>query len=203
MLRKFNKRRGGGSTEAGHPGRWKESGTGCWRAWAYVEDAGWDSQVGGLGGDWRAWAFLDCALGGAKKEGRRGHEIERPSTEAGDRGGKEADSRRKDQKEMQTTENEEAKKKKMRMIWSKMTSSRSGFTCWYLRTSSMPSNTMKFTTMLLDRALDSPPPDDINEGAQKVLEDWKANIKKLLDGNPPHTSPTSQINRRLLHLRRE
>jgi len=54
---------------------------------------------------------------------------------------------------------------------------------------------------ILDRALESPPPDDIDEVARKVLDDRKANIEKLSDGNPfgkvqqsplPHTSPTSQ-----------
>ena len=53
---------------------------------------------------------------------------------------------------------------------------------------------------ILDRALGSLPPDDIDEAAQKVLDDRKANIKKL-SGNPfgkvqqsppPHTSPASQ-----------
>ena len=54
---------------------------------------------------------------------------------------------------------------------------------------------------ILDRAVDSAPPEDIDERAQKVLDDRKANIEKLLDGNsfgkvqqspPPHTSPMSQ-----------
>ena len=54
---------------------------------------------------------------------------------------------------------------------------------------------------ILDRALESAAPDDVNEATRKVLEDREANIKKLLDGNPfgkvqqsppPHTSPTSQ-----------
>jgi hypothetical protein len=54
---------------------------------------------------------------------------------------------------------------------------------------------------ILDRALECAPPDDINEAGQKVLDDRKANIEKLSDGNPfgkvqqsppPHTSPTSQ-----------
>ena len=37
---------------------------------------------------------------------------------------------------------------------------------------------------IFDRALASAPPDDINEAAQKVVDDRKANIEKLLDGNP-------------------
>ena len=54
---------------------------------------------------------------------------------------------------------------------------------------------------ILERALESFPPEDINEVAQKVVEGRKANIKKLLDGNsfgmiqqspPLHTSPTSE-----------
>jgi hypothetical protein len=54
---------------------------------------------------------------------------------------------------------------------------------------------------ILDRALVSVPPEEISEATQKVLEDRKANIEKLSDGNPfgkvqqsppPHTSPTSQ-----------
>ena len=54
---------------------------------------------------------------------------------------------------------------------------------------------------ILDRALKSSPSNDINEASEKVLEDRKANLKKLSDGNsfgkvqqspPPHTSPTSQ-----------
>ena len=54
---------------------------------------------------------------------------------------------------------------------------------------------------ILDRALGSAPPDIINEEGQKALDDRKANIDKLLDGNPygkvqpsppPHTSPTSE-----------
>ena len=58
---------------------------------------------------------------------------------------------------------------------------------------------------ILDRALESTP-DDINEASEKVIEDRKANIKKLSDDNsfgkvqqspPPHTSPTSQ--RRVAH----
>jgi len=53
---------------------------------------------------------------------------------------------------------------------------------------------------VLDRALESAPPEDIDEVGKKVLCDRKANIEKLLDGNPfgkvqqsspPHTIPTS------------
>jgi hypothetical protein len=58
---------------------------------------------------------------------------------------------------------------------------------------------------IFDRALESPPADDTNEAAQKVIKDRKANIEKLLDGNPfgnvqqsppPHTSPTSRPSER-------
>jgi len=54
---------------------------------------------------------------------------------------------------------------------------------------------------ILDHALECAPPDDIDEVARKVLDDRKANIEKLSDGNPfgkvqqsppPHTLPTSQ-----------
>jgi len=54
---------------------------------------------------------------------------------------------------------------------------------------------------ILDRALESAPPDDIDEVARKVLDDRKADIEKLWDGNPfgkrqrspvAHTSPTSR-----------
>jgi len=55
---------------------------------------------------------------------------------------------------------------------------------------------------VLDRALESVPPEDIrvDEVGKKVLCDRKANIEKLLEGNPfgkvqqsspPHTIPTS------------
>jgi len=54
---------------------------------------------------------------------------------------------------------------------------------------------------ILDHALECAPPGDIDEVARMVLDDRKANIEKLSDGNPfgrvqqspsPHTSPTSQ-----------
>ena len=53
---------------------------------------------------------------------------------------------------------------------------------------------------ILERALESAPPDNIDEAAQKVLHDRKSNIEKLGGspfGNvqhspPPHTSPASQ-----------
>lgn len=53
---------------------------------------------------------------------------------------------------------------------------------------------------VLDRALESLPPDNIDGKAQKVLDERKANIEKLgknpfgqiQQSPPPHTSPSSQ-----------
>jgi len=50
---------------------------------------------------------------------------------------------------------------------------------------------------VLDRALESAPPDDIDEVAKKVLDGQKADIEKLSDGKVHrspvvHTSPTSR-----------
>jgi len=56
---------------------------------------------------------------------------------------------------------------------------------------------------ILDHALESGPPDDIDEVARKVLDDRKADIEKLWDGNPLGKVQRSPVTRTSLTSRKQ